>query len=85
MSENIENPKSVLKIRILANTRTKNPLGELFQEVILRNPQALYILRNFEKFEKFDKTTFYFFIRKIGANFINFQGSSASAQNLLLT
>ena len=29
-----------------------NPLGELFQEMILRNPQALYILRNLEKFSK---------------------------------
>ena len=27
------------------------PLGELFQETILRNPQALYILRILEKFE----------------------------------
>ena len=39
MSENIENLKSVLKIRILANTN--NPLGELFQEMILTNLQAL--------------------------------------------
>ena len=27
------------------------PLGALFQEMILRNPQALYILRKLEKFE----------------------------------
>ena len=58
MSENIENLKSVLKIRILANTN--NPLGELFQEMILTNPQALYILRNLEKFENSIKIHFLF-------------------------
>ena len=81
MSENIENLKSVLKIRILANTN--NPLGELFQEMILTNPQALYILRNLEKFENSIKI--YFFIREIAANLNNFQGSSTSAQKLQLT
>ena len=30
MSENTENLKSVLQIRILANTTQKNTLGELF-------------------------------------------------------
>ena len=60
-----------------------NPLGELFQEMILTNPQALYILRNLEKFENSIKI--HFFIREIAANFNNFQGSSTSAQKLLLT
>ena len=60
-----------------------NCLGDLFQEMILRNPQVLYVLRNLEKFEKFHKNTF--FIREIAAIFSNFQGSSTSAQKLLLT
>ena len=60
-----------------------NRLGDLFQEMILRNPQVLYVLRNLEKFEKFHKNTF--FIREIAAIFNNFQGSSTSAQKLLLT
>ena len=84
MSENIENLKSVLKILILANIyHPNNPLGELFQEMILRTPQALYILRNLEKFENSIKI--HFFIREIAANFNNFQGSSTSAQKLLMT
>ena len=77
MSENIENLKSVLKIRILANTTQTTLLGELFQEMTSRNPKALYILRNLEKFN--------FFILELAANFNNFQGSSTSAQKLLLT
>ena len=60
-----------------------NCLGELFQEMILRNPQALYILRNLEKSENSIKIQF--FIREIAANFNNFQESSTSAQKLLLT
>ena len=63
MSENIENLKSVLKIRILANIyHPNNPrsLGELFQEMILRNPQALYISRNLEKFKNSIKIHFLF-------------------------
>ena len=51
--------------------------------MILRNPQALYILRNLEKFENSIKIRF--FIREIAANFNNFQRSSTSAQKLLLT
>ena len=35
--------------------------------MILRNPQALYILRNLEKFENSIKI--HFFIREIAANF----------------
>ena len=35
------------------------PLGELFQEMILRNPQALYILRILEKFENSQKIHFF--------------------------
>ena len=58
-----------------------NPLGELFQEMILRNPQALYILRNLEKFKNSIKIQF--FIREIAANFNNFQESITSAQKLL--
>ena len=54
-----------------------NPLGELFQEMISRNPKALYILRNLDKFN--------FFILELAANFNNFQGSSTNAQKLLLT
>ena len=52
--------------------------------MILRNPLAGYILRNLEKFENSIKYIF-FFIREIGANFNNFQGSSTSAQKFLLT
>ena len=63
MSENIENLKSVLKIRILANTTQTTLLGELFQEMMLRNPQALYILRNLEKFKNSIKI--HFFIREM--------------------
>ena len=51
--------------------------------MILRNPQALYILRNLEKFENSIKI--HFFIREIAANFNNFQGSNTSAQKLQLT
>ena len=36
-----------------------NHLGDLFQEMILRNPQTLYILRSLEKFEKFHKNKFF--------------------------
>ena len=46
--------------------------------MMLRNPQALYILRNLEKFENSIKI--HFFIRKIAANFNNFQGSRTSVQ-----
>ena len=81
MSENIENLKSVLKIRILANTN--NPLGELFQEIISRIPQELYILRNLEKLKNSIKI--HLFIREIAANFNSFQESSTRAQKLLLT
>ena len=41
-------------------TQTTYPLGELFQEMILRNPQALYILRNLEKFKNSIKIHFLF-------------------------
>ena len=85
MSENIENLKSVLKIRILANIyHPNNPrsLGELSQEMILRNPQALYISRNLEKFKNSIKI--HFFIREIAAIFNNFQERGTSAQKLLL-
>ena len=77
----------LLVIWIISNGLKKyhpnDPLGELFQEMILRNPQALYVLRNLEKFENSIKI--HFFIREIVANFNNFQGSSTSAQKLLLT
>ena len=59
------------------------PLGELFQEMILRNPQALYILRILEKFENLQKI--HFLIQKMGANFNRFQRNSTSAPKLLLT
>ena len=65
MSENIENLKSVLKIRILPEYHPNNPLGEILQEMLLRNLQALYILRNLEKFEISIKI--HFFIREIAA------------------
>ena len=51
MSECVENLKSVPKNRILACTTRTNPLRYLSQEIILRNPQALYISRNIEKIE----------------------------------
>ena len=35
------------------------PLGELFQEMMLRNPQTLYILRNLEKFKNLIKIHFF--------------------------
>ena len=50
--------------------------------MILRNPQALYILRNLEKFKNSIKI--HFFIREIAANFNNFQENGTSAQKLLL-
>ena len=53
--------------------------------MILRNPQALNILQNLEKFENSIEIPFiYFFIPEIGANFNNFQGSSTSAQNSIV-
>ena len=51
--------------------------------LIERNPQALYILRNLEKFKNLIKIPF--FIRKIAADFNNFQASRTSAQKLLVT
>ena len=78
MSENIENLKSVVKIRILANTTQTPlymPLGELFEEMTLRNPQALYILRNAEKLKNSIKI--HYFIGEIAANFNNFQESGS--------
>ena len=83
MSENIENLKSVLKIRIFADTTQNIPVGELFQEMILRNPQALYILRILKKFE--NSLKMHFFIREMGANFNSFHRNSTIAQKLLLT
>ena len=59
MSENIENLKSVLKIRILAWYHPNIPVGELFQEMILRNPQALYILRILGMFDNSLKMHFF--------------------------
>ena len=53
--------------------------------MMLRNPQALYILKNLEKFEKSIKIHFINSFGEITANFNNFQGSSTSAQKLLLT
>ena len=44
--------------------------------MILRNPQALYVLRNLEKFESSVKI--HFFILEIAANFNDFLGSSTS-------
>lgn len=47
-----ENLQSVLNIRILAiEYRPNIPTGEVFQEMILKNPKALHSLRNLEKFE----------------------------------
>ena len=60
MSENIENLKSVLKIRILANTTQTTLLGELFREMISRNPKGLYILRNLEKLKNSVKIHFFY-------------------------
>ena len=84
MSENIENLKSVLKIRIFADTtQTSLWVNYSVQEMILRNPQALYILRILEKFE--NSLKMHFFIREMGANFNSFQRNSTSAQKLPLT
>ena len=47
--------------------------------MMLRNPQALYILKNLEKFKKSIKIHFINSFREITANFNNFQGSSTSA------
>ena len=66
-----------------SNFHPNIPLGELFQEMILRNPQALYILRILDKFENSQKI--HFFIRETGANFNRFQRNSTGAQKLLLT
>ena len=62
-----------------------NQMSHRYVSGVLQNdfPQALYILRNLEKFENSIKI--HFFIREIAANFNNFQGSSSSAQKLLLT
>ena len=59
MSENIENLKSVLNIWIVPYTSQISLQVNLFQEMILRNPQALYILRTLEKFENSIKSTFF--------------------------
>ena len=45
-------------------------MDELFQEMILNNSQALYILRILENFE--NSLKIHFFIREMGANFTNF-------------
>ena len=42
-----------------------NPLRYLFQEIILRNPQALYISRNIEKFETSKKKKISYFIKLV--------------------
>ena len=62
-----------------------NQMSHRYVSDVLQNdfPQALYILRNLEKFENSIKI--HFFIREITANFNNFQGNSTSAQKLLLT
>ena len=61
MSENIEDLKLIRNIRILADTNHKSlALDELFQEMILRNPQALYILRISMEFENSLKIHFFF-------------------------
>ena len=78
MSENIENLKSVLKIQILANT-TQTTLS---RNDIKKSSSALHF-EKFGKVQKSDKNAF--FIREIAANFNSFQGSSTSAQKLLLT
>ena len=81
MCENIENLKSGLKIRILANTTQTtlkvNYFRKWYQEI------KKSILRNLEKFKNSIKI--HFFIRELAANFNNLQGSSTSAQKLLLT
>ena len=69
MSKNIENLKSVLKIRILANT-TETTLYVNYFKKSLRNLQALYVLRNSEKFENSIKI--HFFILEIAAKFQQF-------------
>ena len=84
MSENIKNLKSCSSNNLnFGSYHPNNPLGKQFQEMILRNPQALYILRNLEKLENSIKI--HFFICEITANFNNFQGSRTSVQKLLLT
>ena len=62
-----------------------NQMSHRYVSGVLQNdfPQALYILRDLEKFENSIKI--HFFIREITANFNNFQGNSTSAQKLLLT
>ena len=71
MLENIENLESVQKILILANTTQATLQVNYFcnQELILRNPQALCILRNLENLENSIKIHF---CREIAANFNNF-------------
>ena len=58
LSANVENLSS--QNSNFGQYHPNNPLGELFQEMILTNPQALYILRNLEKFENSIKIHFLF-------------------------
>ena len=57
-----------------------NKMSHRYVSGVLQNdfPQALYILRNLEKFENSIKI--HFFIREITANFNNFQGNSTEAR-----
>ena len=82
MSENIENLKSVLKIQILA-IPPKQPFRLTISRNDIKKSSSALHFEKFGKVRKFNKNTF--FIREIVANFNNFQGSSTSAQKLLLT
>ena len=55
MSEYVENLKISFKKSNFGLYHPNNPFIELFQETILRNPEALYNWRNLEKFENWQK------------------------------
>ena len=83
MSENTENLKSVLKIRILARLHKQPFTGWTISRNDIKKSSSALHFEKFGKVRKFDKI--HFVIREIAANFNNFQGSSTSAQTLLLT
>ena len=62
MSENIENLKSVVKIRILANTTQTTLQVNYFKKNDFKKSLSPLHFEKFRKVRKFDKNTFYIFL-----------------------
>ena len=83
MSENIENLKSVLKIRILTWIPPKQPFRWTISRNAIKKSSSALHFEKFGKVRKFDNNTFFY--SRNCCSFNNFQGSSISAKKLLLT